>query len=71
MAAVNGLVGGGMAYVDSAPDTDATEVLAPLATPEGVEWAVALLVLGALAFIILFRMAGFTAVIAASAKVGS
>lgn len=38
--------------------------------PDGTEWIIALLVLGALGVIVLFRMAGFQGVIAAKASVG-
>ena len=73
MGAINDLVGGHFATtavpIATADNPNATEVPVNV-VPDGTEWAVAVLVLGALGVIILFRMAGFQAVIAASAKVG-
>lgn len=73
MGAVNPLIGTSFPTYEEVdePNPAATDVLAMTADDsDGTEWIVAALVLGALGVLILFRAAGFQAVIAASAKVG-
>lgn len=72
MSAINPLVGGATHNVATAPDTDSTETVVPEAVvnTDGTEYVIAAIVLGALGVLILFRLAGFQAVIAASAKLG-
>lgn len=63
MAVSNSLIG---ARVYSAGDRVTTPQPGPRVAPDGTEWAVATLVVAALGVLVLFRLAGFQAVIAAS-----
>jgi hypothetical protein len=70
MAVINSLVGPSPDAVDTPASADIAPTAGDDGVPDGTEWAVAILVLGALAFLILFKYAGFQTVIAAKVSVG-
>lgn len=66
MTLSNPLIGSRSVAVDRGPVGEVARPTTVAASSDGTEWAVALVVLAALGVLVLFRIAGFQAVIAAS-----